>query len=233
MNLRVCCISPDLRCLSAKGLEAQISEYLDHDIIVFPEYLGELCHVAPKPYPGKVLVYGSRQVGGTNRLACAAEGRVLHTFKIKLTPWEKKLKQGQDILTFDFRGVTIAILICFDIEFPELAVALKQTGVELLIVPSATETDQGYYRVSRCASARAVELGCAVVTCHLIGETDLELLDVNVGANNMFLPAQSGFDISRISPPVCRGPVISSFTVPVKRLREQKLRLGETNPAIH
>ncbi|WP_375569772.1 nitrilase-related carbon-nitrogen hydrolase [Seohaeicola saemankumensis] len=39
--------------------------------------------------------------------------------------------------TFDFEGIRCSVLICYDIEFPELARRAAQMGAELLLVPTA------------------------------------------------------------------------------------------------
>ena len=51
----------------------------------------------------------------------------------------------------------IAILICYDIEFPELSRILVDAGVDLIIVPFATDERKAYSRVRYCAHARAIE----------------------------------------------------------------------------
>lgn len=52
--------------------------------------------------------------------------------------WEKaEFAPGRSTAIFDYRGVRLGILICFDVEFPELARELALGGAELVVVPTA------------------------------------------------------------------------------------------------
>jgi predicted amidohydrolase len=61
-------------------------------------------------------------------------------------------------------GVKIGILICFDIEFPELARDLAYQGADILLVPSLTLNERGANRVELCARSRAIENQVYVVS---------------------------------------------------------------------
>jgi predicted amidohydrolase len=54
-------------------------------------------------------------------------------------------------------GVKAGILICFDVEFPELARSLTLQGADILLVPSLTLNIRGANRVEICARSRAIE----------------------------------------------------------------------------
>jgi predicted amidohydrolase len=51
----------------------------------------------------------------------------------------------------------VAVLICYDTEFPELSRHLTDQGINVLFVPFLTDERQSYCRVRYCAQARAVE----------------------------------------------------------------------------
>ena len=53
--------------------------------------------------------------------------------------------------------VMVGILVCYDCEFPELAMSLADDGADLLLIPSLTLNRRGFNRVQLCARARAVE----------------------------------------------------------------------------
>jgi predicted amidohydrolase len=131
-----------------------------------------------------------------NRAPILVEGRSLQQDKMFLTPWEKGFTGGEQVCIWTFRGIRFAVLICFDIEMPELSATLRGRGIQALLVPSATESVLGVERVGRCASARAVELGCYVGVSHLVGQTESELVDHNVGRLAWFTPSQSAFQES-------------------------------------
>jgi predicted amidohydrolase len=147
---------------------------------------------------GKAVIAGTvpfvHSVGTiTNRAPIIAGGRELFQDKLCLTPWENTVRGGDALRIWKFRGVTFAVLICFDIEIPELSVLLRGRGVDCLLVPSATETILGMERVGRCASARSVELGCYVGVSHIVGRGPSEMVDDNVGRVAWFSPSQAAF----------------------------------------
>lgn len=113
--------------------------------------------------------------------------------KLTLTPWEREFETGDSLEIYEVGGARIAILICLDVEVPEHAARLRGREIDLILVPSATESVLGVERVQRCASARAVELGCAVMVSHLTGRGASELIDLNVGTTALFLPSQQCF----------------------------------------
>lgn len=128
-----------------------------------------------------------------NRAPILCEGRALHQDKINLTPWETGFTGGDNLQLFQYQGLKMAVIICLDIEVPELSVALRQQEVDVILVPSATESQMGMERVGRCASARAVELGCYVGVAHLVGMAESELVDENIGRLAWFSPSQAAF----------------------------------------
>ncbi len=113
--------------------------------------------------------------------------------KIHLTPWEDAFTGGDAVRIWNYQGLRIAVVICLDVEIPEISAALRGMELDLLLVPSATESILGVERVGRCADARAVELGCHVGLCHLVGKMESVLIDENLGRLAVFSPSQSEF----------------------------------------
>jgi len=191
--------------------------------------------------PGKAAVLGTCPffdvTHGTlhNRAPIIAGGRALHQDKLHLTPWEAAFTPGDALQLWEFGGLRIAVIICLDIEIPELSARLRGCEVDLILCPSATETVLGVERVDRCASARAVELGCHVGVCHLTGQARAELIDENVGRLAHYLPSQSVFRDA----PRCTETAV--YTAGCHRLRitldpcalalMRRMR-AETNPAL-
>jgi predicted amidohydrolase len=133
------------------------------------------------------------------------------------------------------RGVTFAVVICLDIEVPELSVALRGRGVDCLLVPSATESVLGVERVGRCASARAVELCCHVGVSQLVGHTDSELVDENVGRLAWLNPSQSPFlsaGRETISDLQDQGFHVMRCRLDASALASARANLSETNPSL-
>lgn len=189
--------------------------------------------------PDKAVVLGSVPfVGGDrkvrNRAPILNGGASLHQDKLHLTPWESAFVGGDALRLWEFRGVRIAVVICLDIEVPEISVALRGAGVDLLLVPSATETILGVERVGRCADARAVELGCQVGLCHLVGRAESQLIDENVGRLALFSPSQGAFAEAQrqvATPVVADGEHRLTADLDISAVRANRAAVGETDPS--
>lgn len=88
------------------------------------------------------------------------DGRIDRQKKLHITPDEKRwwgVEAGDDLEVFETDIGKVAMFICYDIEFPELARVAKAKGAELFIVPYNTELRSGHFRVRSCAQARTIE----------------------------------------------------------------------------
>ncbi|WP_395744649.1 nitrilase-related carbon-nitrogen hydrolase [Prosthecobacter sp.] len=169
-----------------------------------------------------------------NRAIIFSDGRLLHQDKLFLTPWEHEFRPGRELYVFEMSGLRVAIIICLDIEVPELSARLRGLNIDLLLVPSATETLYGSERVTRCASARAIELGCAVVVCPLVGKCDSSMVNVNLGKIGLYLPALKAFeayDRTEDTRLVHQGWHALRVEVPEAVIQEAHRRRKETNPS--
>ena len=71
-----------------------------------------------------------------------------------VTPDEIKswgLSGGKLLQTFDTDCAKIGVLICYDVEFPELSRLMADQGMQILFVPFLTDTQNAYSRVRVCA----------------------------------------------------------------------------------
>lgn len=183
-------LEPLLTVPSANPLP-QIAELFWHHL--FPSFRDRLSR------PGKAVVLGtvpaleknSNKIH--NRAPILADGVFTYQDKLHLTPWEQAFTPGDTLRVWDFVGFRIAIIICLDIEIPELASRLRDCQVDLILCPSATETLLGVERVNRCASARSVELGCYCAVSHLTGTAASDLIDENLGKAALYRPSQAAF----------------------------------------
>jgi predicted amidohydrolase len=169
-----------------------------------------------------------------NRVPIVCSGRVLFQDKLHLTPWESVFSAGTELQLFMVRGVTFAVIICLDIEVPELSAALRDKGVGCLLVPSATENILGVERVGRCANARSVELCCHVGVSQLVGCAESELVDENVGRLGWFTPSQTPFlkmEREQVSEVHEKGFHKMRCVLDAKALARARSRKAETNPA--
>jgi predicted amidohydrolase len=91
----------------------------------------------------------------------------LHMTRFETEEW---LVSPRDRLKlFDTQLGKIAIAICYDVQFPEIARAAARRGAKILLVPSCTDDRQGMLRVRYCAQARAIENQMFVITAHTVG----------------------------------------------------------------
>jgi predicted amidohydrolase len=117
--------------------------------------------------------------------------------KIMPTPGEREvwdIKGGRELKVFDIGKVKFGLVICYDIEFPLLSRALAEAGAEIIIAPSDTETEWGYWRVRTGAMARALENQVYTVQAPLIGAAPFcEFTNTHYGAAGIFAPSDKGF----------------------------------------
>lgn len=93
----------------------------------------------------------------------------------------------------------IGINICYDSEFPLLARAQVEAGMELLLVPSCTDSLHGYWRVRLGAQARALEGQCYAVQSPTVGEAAWSpAVDANHGAAGIYGPPDKGMPVDGV-----------------------------------
>ena len=118
-------------------------------------------------------------------------------YKLHITPDENAywgLSGGQRLTAFESDAGRIGILICYDIEFPELSRILAAQGIEILFVPYWTDTKNAYQRVRTCAQARAVENEIYVVTTGSVGNLpNVENMDIQYSQSAIFTPSDFAF----------------------------------------
>ena len=118
-------------------------------------------------------------------------------YKLHITPDESHywgLKGGSRLAAFDTDVGKIGILICYDVEFPELARILADQGMNILFVPYWTDTKSAYLRVRRCAQARAIENECYVVITGSVGNIpNISNMDIQYSQSAVFSPSDFAF----------------------------------------
>jgi len=127
----------------------------------------------------------------------APTGVIGHQDKQIMTRFEREdwdIAPGQGLRVLDTALGKLGILICYDAEFPLLARALVEDGVEILLVPSATEALAGYTRVKVGAMARALENQCVAVHSPTVCPAEwCPAVDQNTGAAAIYGPPDLGF----------------------------------------
>lgn len=127
----------------------------------------------------------------------APNGKVGMQDKLIMTRFEREewgVSAGASLRLFDTALGRIGVNICYDSEFPLLARAQVEAGMELLLVPSCTEALHGYWRVRIGAQARALEGQCYAVHSPTVGRADWSpAVDSNRGAAAIYGPPDRGF----------------------------------------
>ena len=124
------------------------------------------------------------------------QGKVFTQDKIHLTRWEKekwKGDPGHQLTVFDTPHGRIAILICYDIEFPELSRMVCEQGADIIFVPSCTDDRQGFWRVRYCCHARAIENQVYVAVTGTVGNLAVEGLGLHYGQAAIITPSDFPF----------------------------------------
>ncbi|MGQ8337793.1 GNAT family N-acetyltransferase [Sunxiuqinia sp. A32] len=133
---------------------------------------------------------------------CRRNGTYEYFEKIHVTPDETKcwgLKGGTQVQTFETDCGPIGILICYDVEFPELPRILANQGMNILFVPFLTDTQNGYSRVRYCARARAIENECYVAIAGSVGNLPkVENMDIQFAQAVVFTPCDFSFPTTGI-----------------------------------
>ena len=123
-------------------------------------------------------------------------GNVYTQDKLHITPNERELwdiTPGQGLTVFESPFGRFSILVCYDIEFPELARLLTFAGSEVIFVPFSTDDRKAYLRVRYAAQARAVENASYVVISGNTGNLTAVTYMLNYSQSAILTPSDYGF----------------------------------------
>ncbi|PTS98393.1 carbon-nitrogen hydrolase [Pedobacter sp. HMWF019] len=153
------------------------------------------------------VISGSMPILENNKLynatyLCHRSGKTEEYRKIHITPNELKyygMVGGDKIKVFDTDCGKIGILICYDVEFPELSRIYADQGMQILFVPFLTDTQNGYTRVRRCAQARAIENECYVAIAGCVGNLPkVNNMDIQFAQSAVFTPSDFAFPTNAV-----------------------------------
>ena len=193
--------SMELASLFPEHVYTSLAKQLQELQTVLPEFVALFAGLAEKH---KVcIVAGSfpvRQSDGNYRNRShlfRPDGTRDHQDKLQMSRFESErwmISAGNEIRTLGTEFGRIGINVCYDSEFPLFARKQVETGANLILVPSCTDTLAGYWRVRISCQARALENQCYVVQSSTVGRaTWSKAVDINVGAAGIFTPIDSGF----------------------------------------
>src|SRR5215210_1646470 len=189
-------LSPHLREPEANidTVRRVVAQHPEADLIAFPELflsgytvtdvdelavrlddpeLESLADVA-REHSTALIVGAAERVsdGVANSAVCVGErGELVAVYrKVQLYGGDESdaFVAGNELLVAELRGVKVGLMICFDVEFPEVARALARAGAELLVTISANMEPFGNDHAV-FASARALENGLPHVYVNQVG----------------------------------------------------------------
>ncbi|WP_233095889.1 bifunctional GNAT family N-acetyltransferase/carbon-nitrogen hydrolase family protein [Alicyclobacillus sp. SO9] len=148
------------------------------------------------------IIGGSHFVEEENELYNVAylfrrDGTIEKQYKLHVTPNERKwwgISGGDEVKVFDTDCGKIAIQICYDVQFPELARIATDAGANIIFTPFCTDDRQGYLRVRYCSQARAVENQIFTVISGTVGNlSQVENMDIQYAQSGIFSPSDYTF----------------------------------------
>ena len=120
------------------------------------------------------------------------DGKVAVQKKLHITPAEVKdwnMAAGEALTVFDTRKGRIAILTCYDIEFPEIVRMAKARGADIIFCPSCTDDRHGFHRVRYTCHSRAIENQVYVVVTGTVGSLPtIDSMRANFGQAAIIAP---------------------------------------------
>lgn len=125
------------------------------------------------------------------------DGTIGKQYKLHITPSERRwwgVSPGDKLEVFDTDRGKIAIVICYDIEFPEVARMAADKGANILFVPFNTDTEQAYLRIRHCSQARCIENHVYAAIAGCVGNLPfVENVDIHFARSGIFTPADFSF----------------------------------------
>jgi predicted amidohydrolase/ribosomal protein S18 acetylase RimI-like enzyme len=117
--------------------------------------------------------------------------------KIHPTPNEEywwNIAGGSDSSLIDTDCGPVGMLVCYDVEFPELVRYLTDQGIHILFVPFLTDERQSYSRVRYCAQARAIENQIFVAMAGSCGNLpNVQNMDIHYAQSCIMTPCDFPF----------------------------------------
>lgn len=147
---------------------------------------------------GSIPVRGEGAAGVRNESFLFGPGGDHHSqSKIHMTRFESEewfVGPGDHLKLFETSFGKLAITICYDVEFPELARVAARAGADLLLVPSCTDDRQGFLRVRYCAHARTIENQLYAIQASTVGSLPMvPAVSLNYGQAAILTPSDFPF----------------------------------------
>lgn len=125
------------------------------------------------------------------------DGNIHTQEKLHPTPNEREawnVVGGDEAKVINTDCGPIAVQVCYDSEFPEMAREQIDQGALILFVPYSTDTRHGHLRVRLCCQARTIENQCYVVLSGNTGHLkNVFNADISYAQSCILTPSDFGF----------------------------------------
>lgn len=178
-----------------------------------PEQVRDLARQAPRVnwLLGELVRSSGMYIVGGTVPVLGADGETVHNVshiigpsgecstqgKLQMTRFEREewdVSPSEQLRVFDTAFGRMAVAICYDVEFPEVARAAARNGASILVVPSCTDDRQGFLRVRYCAHARAIENQMYVIHSCTVGSLPMvPAVHLNYGQASILTPSDFSF----------------------------------------
>jgi predicted amidohydrolase len=116
----------------------------------------------------------------------------LHMTRFESEEWHVSPSSGLQVFETVFGRMAVAV--CYDVEFPEIARAAARLGAHILVVPSCTDDRHGFLRVRYCAQARSIENQMYVIQAATVGSLPMiPAVHLNYGQAAILTPSDMQF----------------------------------------
>ena len=114
-------------------------------------------------------------------------------------------EEGDTIEMVELPFAKVGFNVCYETEIPECAASLVEQGAEIILCPSLTFTEYGFWRVRHCAQARAIEnqvyvLATALKCAYSLKSAGRCPLDVELGTWGRDASSRSAAPTLRFGP---------------------------------
>ena len=171
--------------------ELSLCGYPPEDLLLRPAFIdacaSELTRLAASISGPTVLVgYPERDSGGArhNAVAVVRDGKIVGVYRKHTLPnytvfdEQRYFTPGTEPLVFDMAGMSVGVVICEDIWFPEAARQAREAGADVIVVPNGSPYHTRQQSLRReVVIARAVETRCPVVYVNRVGGQDELVFD--------------------------------------------------------
>ncbi len=125
------------------------------------------------------------------------DGSIDRQRKLHITPLERRwwgVQPGERLEVFETDRGKVAILVGYDVEFPELGRMAYDQGAQIVFVPINVDERQAYLRVRYCAQARCIENPVYAVLAGCVGNLpEVEHADIHYAQSAILTPSDFYF----------------------------------------